>query len=150
MTSESWVQTRTLARTFIGLRCACYGIKFPDRKQRVSPVSSLICGKWQRLNSEAFNRGSQCQVDIDVAISIGGTRCLACPLPSSQFGLAGVGRLPWQTPAFSGAEKQPWYSLGALASISTKPLPLTTHAQQQHIHTPGMYIGPISGLSVVT
>jgi len=60
-------------------------------------VSSLICDRWQPLNSEAFNRFLCCQMDTDVAICIGGARCLACPLLSGQFGLAGMGQLLWLT-----------------------------------------------------
>ena len=118
-----------------------------------SSVSSLICDRWLRLNSEAFNRCLCCQEDTDAAVCVGCARCLACPLPSSKFGLDGVGRLLWRTPALSGTEKQPWYRLGMLASISTKPLPLTTHAyahtKQHHVDTPGMRIGPMTGLSGV-
>jgi len=91
-------------------------------------MSSLICDRWLQLNLEAYNC---CQEDTDAAIRLGGARCLACHLPSCQFARAGMGKLPWYTPVLSGAEKQPWYRLGALASISTKPLQLTN----THTHT---------------
>jgi len=39
-------------------RWACYRIKFLDRYTGTegSPVSSIICDRWQRLNLELFNR----------------------------------------------------------------------------------------------
>jgi len=92
-----------------------------------SPVSSLICIRWQWLNLEVFNCCLHCQVDTDAAVCIGGAKCLACPLLSSQFWAGFLAHT-----ALSGSENWPLYRLGALASISTKPLPLTTQTHNNN------------------
>ena len=132
VTSETWVRSLPT--------CGVYARGLDSRTgTEGSPVSCLICDRWQRLNSEAFNRCPRFPVDTDVVVCVGGARCLACLLPSGQFGLVGVGQLPWRTSALSGAEKRPWYRLGELTSISTKALPLITptraHTTTTHTHT---------------
>ena len=122
------------------------GLNFPTCTEG-SPVSSLTCDRWQRLNSEAFNRCPRCLVDTDVAVYVGGARCFAT-IRSVWTGRRGAASLAHA--CVTRRRETTLVQAGrVIASINTKPLPLTTPTRTHNNNT-YTHQGRALGLSVAS